>query len=361
MNGQSNRKLRIGITMGDVNGIGPELIIKAFMDSRLRDICIPIVYGSARVINIYRKVLRINKFNYQTVQTPSQAHPGKLNIIECLPGLERIEIGKHSELGGKAAIQALQRAIADAQHTELDALVTMPVDKAALQMHEPSFMGHTELLAKAFNVKESLMLMVSDRLRVGLVTNHLPLAEVARNLSVDRIVRKAKLLTSSLENDFSLQQPMIALLGLNPHAGDRGLIGTEDSELIGKAVELLKAEGIHAFGPYPSDGFFGSMTYQRFDGVLAMYHDQGLIPFKLLAGYEGTNFTAGIPFIRTSPDHGVAYDIAGKGTADPGSLRQALYLAIDVHEQRALNAELKANPLPMTDTGPERSRGRRKS
>lgn len=345
--------------MGDVNGIGPELIIKAFMDNRLRDICIPIVYGSARVINIYRKVLRINKFTYHTVQTPAQAQPGKLNIIECLPGLERIEIGKHSELGGKAAFQALTRAIQDAQHQELDALVTMPVDKAALQLHEPNFTGHTELLAEAFNVPENLMLMVSDRLKVGLVTNHLPLAEVARNLTAERIVRKGKLLAASLENDFSIQQPMIALLSLNPHAGDRGLIGTEDSEVISEAVEGLKKVGIHALGPYPADGFFGSMTYQRFAGVLAMYHDQGLIPFKILAGYEGINFTAGIPFIRTSPDHGVAYDIAGKGTADAGSLRQALYLAIDIHTQRHLNAELKANPLPMTDTGPERKRGSR--
>ncbi|GAB4415842.1 MAG: 4-hydroxythreonine-4-phosphate dehydrogenase PdxA [Bacteroidia bacterium] len=346
----NNHKLRIGITIGDVNGIGPELVIKAFSEAHLRDMCTPILYGSSRVLNIYRKVLQVNKFNYEVVTNPSQAKSRRLNLIECIPDLERIEIGKHSEIGGKAAYLSLKRAIEDAQHKELDALVTLPVDKAALQMHDPNFKGHTELLAEAFNMPDDLMLMVSETLKVGLVTNHLPLHDVSRNLTVDRIVSKARLLHRSLEVDFSIRQPMIAVLGLNPHAGDRGLIGSEEEQIIKKAIEVLEAEGIRAIGPYPSDGYFGSLTYLRFDATLAMYHDQGLIPFKLLSGYEGVNFTAGLPFIRTSPDHGVAYDIAGKGTADPASLRQALYMAIDIHERRTMNEALRANVLPTYDT-----------
>ena len=345
MNNQNNRKLKVGITIGDVNGIGPELVIKAFMDQRLKELCIPILYGSSRVLNIYRKVLDVNKFHYIVVPNPSQAQSRKLNIVECIPGLERVEIGKASEAGGKAAFLSVKRAVEDAQHQELDALVTLPVDKATFQKHDTEFAGHTELLAKAFNVSENLMFMVSDAIKIGTVTNHLPVSEVARNLSTERIVEKVRLMHASLEKDFSILRPMIAVLGLNPHAGDKGLIGPEENDIISPAVEQLNEQGIRAFGPYPADGFFGSMTYQKFHGVMAMYHDQGLIPFKLLTGYSGVNFTAGIPFVRTSPDHGVAYDIAGKGTADAESLRQAIYLAIDVHHNRSMNADLQENAL----------------
>lgn len=346
----NNHKPKIGITMGDVNGIGPELIIKAFLDQRFKESFVPIIYGSSRVVNIYRKVMNINKFHYVVVQNPSQAQYRKLNIIESVPDLERVDIGKSSEIGGRAAHEALKRAIQDAQHGEIDALVTLPVDKKSMQEFVPEFKGHTELLAEAFNVPQNLMMMVSEDIKVATVTNHLAIQDVSRNLSVERIVTKARILNDSLENDFSIQKPMIAILGLNPHAGDRGLIGNEEAEVISHAVTELKKSGIKAFGPYPADGFFGSMSYQKFHATLAMYHDQGLIPFKLIAGYNGVNFTAGIPFIRTSPDHGVAYDIAGKGTADPASVRQSIYLALDILKERKMNKELKENPIkPLAD------------
>lgn len=342
-------KLRVGITIGDVSGIGPELIIQAFQDQGLKELCIPIVYGSSRVINIYRKVMGIEKFHYIMVQKPSQAQNRKLNIIDCVTDLDRIDIGKPSEASGKVAYEAVKRAVEDAQHQELDALITLPVDKATFQMHDEGFTGHTELLAEAFNVKDNLMLMVSDELRVGLVTNHVAIKDVSQNISTDRIFRKALMLNRALKEDFAITQPRIAILGLNPHAGDNGLLGKEEEEVIAPAIRELKNKGVKVLGPYPADGFFGSMTYLKFDGVLAMYHDQGLVPFKLIAGYRGVNYTAGMPFIRTSPDHGVAYDIAGKNIADAESLREALYLAIDVHRRRAESDHLHDGALKPID------------
>jgi 4-hydroxythreonine-4-phosphate dehydrogenase len=352
----SNNKLKIGITLGDVNGVGPEIVVRALLDARFRDMFTPILYGSSRVINIYRKILDINKFHFSIVPSPSQAFYNKINLIECNPELEQVEVGVASEAGGRAAQQSLLRAVEDAQHQAIDALITMPVDKATFQLVDPDFVGHTELLGKAFNVEENLMLMVADQLRVGLVTNHLALQDVSRNLSREQILRKARLLHQSLRQDFGIGKPMIAVLGLNPHAGDQGLLGKEEKEVILPALEELKAEGIFAMGPYPADGLFGSMAYQKFDGILAMYHDQGLIPFKLIAGYQGVNYTAGIPLIRTSPDHGVAYDIAGKGVADVSSLQQSVFLTIDIHRNRIMQAELEANPLKVHE-GPRKKRG----
>ncbi|MEZ4772423.1 MAG: 4-hydroxythreonine-4-phosphate dehydrogenase PdxA [Bacteroidia bacterium] len=347
MSNNPNDKLRIGITIGDVSGIGPELVLKAFQDQRLKDQFIPILYGSSKVLNIYRKALEINKFNYNIVQKASQAHAGRLNLIEVGDDSDRFEIGKPSEAGALIAYQALKSAIEDAQHQEIDALVTLPVDKSLIQQHHAGFTGHTEMLAEAFNVDDNLMLMVWDGLRVGLVTNHVPIQDVSRNISKERIIRKVMLLNESLQYDFNIPKPMIAVLGLNPHAGDNGLIGPEEREIIMPALEELSAKGIFVSGPYPADGFFGSMTYKRFDGVIAMYHDQGLTPFKLLAGYEGVNYTAGIPLVRTSPDHGVAFDIAGKNIADPASLYQSIFVAMDVFRNRTENAELRANALVM--------------
>lgn len=346
MNSNRNKKLRVGITLGDVNGIGPELIVRAFEDYHLKEICVPILYGSSRAINIYRKVLDIPKFHYIVVQNPGQAQYKKLNIIECMPQMDRVDIGRPSELGGQGAYDALTRAIEDAQHGELDVLVTMPIDKATFQAAAgDNFSGHTELLGAAFGAKNNLMMMVSEYMKIALVTNHLPLQEVSRNISSQRIFEKLKVFHRSLHNDFNIPKPQIAVLGLNPHAGDNGLIGTEEQDVIKEALQQANKAGIHATGPYPADGFFGSLTYKKFDGVLAMYHDQGLIPFKLASGYRGVNFTAGMPFIRTSPDHGVAYDIAGTGKADPESFRQALYLAIDVYYNRQENIELQENAL----------------
>ncbi|MCB0852084.1 MAG: 4-hydroxythreonine-4-phosphate dehydrogenase PdxA [Bacteroidetes bacterium] len=345
----SNYKLKVGITIGDVNGIGPELIIKAFQDTRLKELCIPIVYGSSRVLNIYRKILRINKFHYQIIQKADQGHFNKLNIIECLDNVDKVEIGQPSELGGLAAQSALKRAIEDAQHQVIDALVTLPVDKAVMPAGETKFVGHTEMLAHAFNVRENLMLMVSDEMRVGVVTNHVSIRDVPNKITKEKIIQKTTILHQTLVEDFNIQKPLIAILGLNPHGGDKGLIGKEEIEVITPAIEELKNQGMMVMGPYPPDGFFGSFTFKKFDGIIAMYHDQGLIPFKLLAGYGGVNYTAGMPFIRTSPDHGVAYDIAGKGIADAESLRRSLYLTMDIHRNRTMNIELKSNALKTSE------------
>lgn len=335
--------------MGDACGIGPELVVSAFQDRRLKEVCVPILYGSSRVLNIYRKVMDVEKFHYVMVQQPSQAQFRKLNVIDCVPNLDRIEIGQASEAGGKVAQLSVKRAIEDAQHQQLDAIVTLPVDKAMFQKHDADFKGHTELLAQAFNVPDNLMFMVSDELRVGLVTNHVPISEVSANLTTERIIDKALMMDQSLRHDFSIQSPMIAILGLNPHAGDTGLLGKEDDEIIAPAIRELKHKGVRVMGPYPADGFFGSLKYRKFDGILAMYHDQGLIPFKLIAGYSGVNYTAGIPIVRTSPDHGVAYDIAGKGIADAASLRESIFLAIDVYRRRSENLDLEANKLQPID------------
>lgn len=340
-----NPKLRIGITIGDVNGIGPELILKTFQDTRIRSMFIPIVYGSARILNIYKKLFQIEKFHYVVVPNPAAAKSGTVNIIECLPDVERVDIGVASESGGQSALTALERALDDALHQQIDALVTLPVDKATIKLHKPDFSGHTEMLASAFGVKDNLMMMVSDEMRVALVTNHVAIKDITRNLSTQKIVQKAKMLIQSLKQDFSIEKPIIAVLGLNPHAGDDGMLGNEEKEIILPAIQQLQKEGAIVQGPFSPDGFFGSLAFNKFDAVLAMYHDQGLIPFKLLVGTKGVNFTASIPFVRTSPDHGVAYNIAGRGVADENSFRNALYLAMDVHERRSENVSLKAGAL----------------
>lgn len=345
MSNNRHQRIKIGITIGDINGIGPEILIKAFGTSYLKEACIPILYGSARVINIYRKILQVPKFHYIVIQNASQAQHNKLNIIETSTNVERVDIGQPSESGGRAAFQALQRAIKDAQHGDIDAIVTLPVDKSTFQKHAADFSGHTEMLAKAFGAQDSLMMMVSEEMKIGMVTNHLPISEVARNISAQRIISKLKIMNRSLHNDFNLPKPKIAVLGLNPHAGDNGLIGKEDQEVIKQAIAQAKKNGLLVEGPYPADGFFGSLTYRKFDGILAMYHDQGLIPFKLISGYRGVNFTAGMPIVRTSPDHGVAYDIAGTGKANPVSFREAMYLAIDTYNRRKENIDLQAKPL----------------
>lgn len=348
MNNHNNKPIRLGITMGDANGIGPELIIKVFLEDYVQNQCIAILYGSPRVLNIHRKVLDFPKLPYSVISKADQARPGRLNVIDCSPNTDRIEVGLPSESGARVAHEALQAAIADAQHGLLDGIVTLPVDKATLQKHEEDFTGHTEMLGKAFGAPDPLMMMVSEELRVGLVTNHLPVSDVSRNISSKKIVRKLELLHRSLHNDFGISKGKIAVLGLNPHAGDNGLLGKEEQEVIAPALEEANDKGILAMGPYPADGFFGSLMYRKFDAVLAMYHDQGLIPFKFIAGYGGVNFTAGMPLVRTSPDHGVAYDIAGNGVASPESFRESMYLAIDVFRRRSEITPLVETALDST-------------
>lgn len=336
--------LRIGITMGDFNGVGPELIIKGFLESRLREICTPIVYGSASVLNAYRKLLSADKFSYNVVEQPNQASPKKVSVINCMTDAENVEPGRPSLAAGKGAYEALARAVQDLKDGEIDALVTLPIDKHSIQNDAFKFPGHTEYLAEEFG-GESLMFMVHDFLKVAVVTGHIPHKDVSKAISTEAILKKLRTMNQSLKSDFNFEKPKIAVLGLNPHAGDNGLLGTEDKDKIARAIDEAQRERIFAMGPYSADGFFGSGMFKKFDAVLAMYHDQGLIPFKLMAGFEGVNFTAGLPIVRTSPDHGVAYGIAGKGEADITSFLHAIYKAMDILRERRENLDLQENSL----------------
>ncbi len=341
-----NRKLlKVGITIGDFNGIGPELIMRALSHQYLRKICTPIVYGAPRVINVYRKLLDLERFSYNMIQTPDQAQPRKVSVIDCIRVEGRVEPGRPNQDSGLAAFQALTRATKDLKDGLIDTLVTMPIDKHFIQNEDFKFPGHTEFLTEAFEARDSLLFMVHERLKVGLVTGHVPLNKVSENIGVDKIVLKIKIMDHSLRMDFNFERPKIAVLGLNPHAGDNGFLGEEEQEIIQKAVKKCSNEKMLVLGPYSADGFFASGMYRKFDGILAMYHDQGLIPFKLIAGFEGVNFTAGLPLIRTSPDHGPAFDLVGKEEASPDSFIHALYTAIDIYHRREENYELHSNSI----------------
>jgi 4-hydroxythreonine-4-phosphate dehydrogenase len=343
---QKTRKvLRIGISIGDFNGIGPELIIQGLTEPRLREICTPIVYGSSKVLNVYRKLLSVDKFSYNVIQQPNQAQPKKVSVIECITQADNVEPGKPSLEAGKGAFESLNRAVQDLKLGEIDALVTLPIDKSTIQSNEFQFPGHTEYLAQQFGLDNTLMFMIHDRLKVAVVTGHVPLEKVSKAITVELILKKLRIMNMSLKLDFNVEKPKIAVLGLNPHAGDNGLLGKEDKERIVKAVEDAQRERIFAMGPYSADGFFGMGMFKKFDAILAMYHDQGLIPFKLMAGFEGVNFTAGLPVVRTSPDHGVAYNLAGKGEADPSSFMHAIYKAMDIYRERRDNMDIQEGSL----------------
>jgi len=339
-----SKKIKIGISIGDLNGIGLEVIIKTFMDNRMMDLCTPIVYGSAKLAADYRKALHINDFSFHRIKDLKEVNHKKANLLECWSDDITLALGESNADGGKYAFQSLEQASKDLFDGHIDALVTAPINKDNIQSDEFDFKGHTEYLDNKFE-GNSLMLMVSDNLKVGLATNHLPLSAVANTLTADNIFSKLKVLNNTLIKDFSCTNPRIAVLGLNPHAGDNGLIGKEETNIIMPAISNAKNIGINAFGPYPADGFFGSGNYKKFDAVLAMYHDQGLIPFKSLAFGEGVNFTAGLNIIRTSPDHGVAYEIAGKNEASESSFRAAIYQACDIYKSRLLDTEINENPL----------------
>jgi 4-hydroxythreonine-4-phosphate dehydrogenase len=342
---KARKILRIGITMGDANGIGPELIIQAFQEPHLREMCTPIVYGSTRALNAYRKILSVDKFSYNVIEEPSQAQPRKVSVVDCARDLDGVEPGVPSEATGRAAYESLQAAVADLQDGTIDALVTLPIDKATIQNEDFKFPGHTEYLTEAFSGEDSLMFMVHEDLKVGVVTGHVPVKGISDAITTAGIVSKIRLMAESLRKDFNIEKPRIAVLGLNPHAGDNGLLGSEEKEVIEQAIAEVHKDNAFVFGPYPADGFFGAGTFRKFDGVLAMYHDQGLIPFKLLAGFEGVNFTAGLPKVRTSPDHGLAYDLAGTGRADPTSFLHAIYAAIDIARNRKESDEIDDNSL----------------
>lgn len=345
----SSPRLRVGITHGDFNGVGYEVILKMLDDPRILELCTPVVYGSAKIAAYYRKGLEL-AFNipFNQIQQASQARRDAVNIVNVIGQEAHIAPGESTPEAGEAAFIALERAVADLKEGTIDVLLTAPINKANIQSDTFRFAGHTEYLASACgDGAEPLMILFNDRIRVALVTTHLPLAKIAEAITEDAIVAKLQLFNQSLTADFAIVKPRIAVLSLNPHAGDGGLLGAEEKEIIAPAIERARNQlKIHAFGPYPADGFFGNGLYTKFDGVLAMYHDQGLAPFKTLAMESGVNFTAGLPYVRTSPDHGTGYDIAGKGVASEASMRAALYAAIDIFRSRRTHEEMTASPLP---------------
>jgi 4-hydroxythreonine-4-phosphate dehydrogenase len=349
-----SEKLKIGISIGDVNGIGLEIIIKTLADNRVFDYCTPIVYGHTKIASFHRRTVNIHDLNFNVITHPSQANHKKANMINCWEEDVKLELGVSNETGGKYALLSLQRATDDLVNGDIDALVTAPINKDNIQSEEFHFPGHTEYLQLRANAAESLMFMVSDTLKVGVVTGHIPIAKVAESITAEKILTKLRLMDQSLRQDFWVRKPRIAVLGLNPHAGDNGLIGNEEKDIIMPALEEARSNDILAMGPYPADGFFANGAYLQFDAVLAMYHDQGLIPFKQIAFEQGVNFTAGLSFVRTSPDHGTAYDIAGKNKASETSFREALFTAIHIMRRRRENEVLNENPLQFTKLSRDR-------
>ena len=331
----STHKPRIGITIGDLNGVGPEVVMKALADHRLFTQFTPVIYGSARVLSFYKKQLNIEEFNYSQVRGKGQYAPKTVNVMNCWEDNLEIVPGKASRESGKAAFIALRMACEDLRDGHLDALTTAPIDKHSIHSEEFPFKGHTEYLTQFFGAASSLMFMISDQLRVGLVTEHIPVREIAGSITKEKIEVKLKLMEQSLKRDFGIAKPKIAILGLNPHAGDEGLIGEEDEQVIKPLVNEHRNRGKLVYGPFPADGFFAAGSFRKFDGVLAMYHDQGLVAFKTVSFENGVNFTAGLPVVRTSPDHGTAYPIAGKNVANESSMREAIYKALEIVKARS--------------------------
>ena len=338
-------KIKVGISCGDLNGIGIEVIIKTFLDNRMLQVCTPVIYASNKLMSLQRKLLNMNDFQYQTVRNSNEIILRKTNVINCWEDEVQVEFGKETEIGGKYALLSLQAAVNDLKENKINLLVTAPINKHNIQSEEFKFNGHTEYLAESFGAQDHLMFLVSNDLRVAVVSGHVPVKDVAVGLTQDKIISKLKLMHKSLKRDFKIRKPKIAVLGLNPHAGDAGLLGQEEKEVIIPAVKKCFDEGMFVYGPYSADGFFGSAAFKNFDAVLAMYHDQGLIPFKTLSFTSGVNYTAGLSIVRTSPDHGTAYDIAGKGTAKEDSFREAIYTALDILSNREEYDEITANPL----------------
>jgi 4-hydroxythreonine-4-phosphate dehydrogenase len=336
--------LKIGITIGDINGVGPEVIIKALSNPKLLEYFTPVVYGSSKILSYYKNTIKDSNLQFSTINDPSKAFANKINVINCWEDNVVINMGKVNEDGGKYAKLALERAVTDIKKQHIDGIVTAPINKAAMKMGGFKFPGHTEYFESEFGTA-GLMLLLSDTLRVGLVTNHIPISDVANSVTKQLILSKLKVFNEALKVDFGIDRPQIAVLGLNPHAGDEGAIGDHEEKIIKPAIIEAKKNGIFAAGPYPADGFFGSGKYKKFDGILAMYHDQGLVALKSLSFGEGVNYTAGLNIVRTSPDHGTAFDIAGQNLADPSSLRTALYQCIDIIKSRTEYKDARANQL----------------
>ncbi|PIF05928.1 MAG: 4-hydroxythreonine-4-phosphate dehydrogenase PdxA [Draconibacterium sp.] len=347
--------IKVGITHGDINGIGYEVILKTLLDPRILEMCTPVIYGSPKIAAYYRKVLNINNMSFNHVRSASESQGKRINVVNCIDDNTRVELGKSTKEAGESAFNALDIACNELQDGMIDVLVTAPINKDNIQSGHFSFPGHTEYLAERFQARDHLMLMLSETMKMGVATTHVPLSQVASHITKDTIVSKLRLINSSLLEDFSINKPRIAVFGLNPHAGDNGLLGSEEKEIIIPAIEQAKNEGIIALGPYPADGFFGGEDYRKFDAILAMYHDQGLVPFKLASFERGVNYTAGLPVIRTSPAHGTAYSIAGEDKASPESFRQALYTAIDIYKNRMIHKEISKNPLKKYHINPNQA------
>jgi 4-hydroxythreonine-4-phosphate dehydrogenase len=340
------RKIRVGITQGDINGVGYEVILKTLSDSRVYENEAVVIYGSAKVAAYHKKALDINGVNLTIVNSAREAAFGKISVVNCTDDEVKVELSHSTAIAGKASYQALQRATQELKDGLIDVLVTAPINKSNIQSETFHFPGHTEYLESIFSEgKSSLMLMVSPIMRVAVATGHIALSEVPAALTVNGLLQKLRILNRSLMHDFNILKPRIAVLGLNPHAGDDGLIGKEDKEIVAEAVRKAQEQRICCFGPIPADGFFGSGDFRKYDGILAMYHDQGLIPFKALSMESGVNFTAGLPIVRTSPAHGTAYSIAGQNVASEESFREAYYLACDIFRNRLEYAEISKNPL----------------
>jgi 4-hydroxythreonine-4-phosphate dehydrogenase len=344
----TEKKIRVGISIGDINGIGIEVILKTLMNPFLLDTCTPIVYGSIKTLTFHRKVLGLADLPFQIIKDASEANLRRLNLVNVWDQEIKLDLGRETENGGIYALKSLEAAVQDIVDGKIDVLVTAPINKHNIQKAGFAFPGHTEFLESKAEARPSLMFMIGENLRIAVVTGHIPLSEVSSSITQASIVSKLKILDQSLRNDFWVEKPKIAVLGLNPHAGEEGSLGKEEMDIIIPALKQVNEEGIMAFGPYPADGFFGKGDFTKFDAVLAMYHDQGLIPFKNIAFHNGVNFTAGLPFVRTSPDHGTAFDIAGKNLASETSFLEALILACDIFKRRTEQKELMKNPLKFT-------------
>ncbi len=339
------KKTVVGFSCGDINGIGPEIIIKALNDNRVLDLCTPVIFASNKVINFYKKAIGDGNFNYQAAKDFQRLNNKLVNVYNCWEEEVNINPGQLNEIGGRYAIKSLTAAVEALKQKQIDALVTAPFHKKNVQAENFRYTGHTPYLKAVFNVPDVVMLLIGENMRVALLTEHVPVSDVANHITRENIVRKLQILNQSLKKDFGIDKPKIAVLGLNPHAGDEGLVGKEEEEIIKPAVKDAKQQDVFCFGPYSADAFFARGQYEKFDAVLAMYHDQGLIPFKSMALGEGVNYTAGLPVVRTSPDHGTAFDIAGKSKADESSLREAMFKAIDIINTRNGYAEAHSNPM----------------
>lgn len=344
----NNKRLKVGITIGDTNGIGIEVALKAVAVPEMMDLCVPVIYGSSKIVSYHRNACNLPGFQINHTKSAEFLKENMPNLVECIDQDIKIELGTPSKQAGLASFIALEAAVRDLKLGLIDVLVTAPINKDNIQSEQFKFPGHTEYLESAAGEgNKALMVLCTSGLRVALATAHVPLSQVSNALSIENIREKLRLFNESLKRDFNIDGPRIAVLSLNPHAGENGMLGTEERDIILPAIkQALDEDGVQSFGPYAADGFFGARHYRRFDGVLAMYHDQGLAPFKTIAMDEGVNFTAGLPIVRTSPDHGTGYDIAGQGVANESSMRHAIYTAIDVYRNRIRYDEAKQNPLP---------------